>query len=60
MTQQISLISDVINSQVAKLVSEANKQQSYRIPEVVDLGKANELLQGGGPIGLDSFYQTQW
>lgn len=46
--------------QVVEQTLEVNGKQAYHSPEVVDLGKASELLQGGGVHGLDSFYQTQW
>lgn len=53
MAQQTSLTSDVENLQVVELAREVNGQQTYRSPEVVDLGKASELLQGGGCTGRD-------
>jgi hypothetical protein len=41
---------------------EINEQtiQTYRSPEVYDLGKASKLLQGGSSLGKDNFNQTQW
>ena len=60
MTQQTSLTSDIENPQVVEPARKVNGQQTYRSPEIVDLGKASELLQGGSSLGLDNFYQTQW
>ena len=60
MTQQTSLTSDIENPQVVEPARTVNGQQTYRSPEIVDLGKASELLQGGSSLGLDNFYQTQW
>lgn len=34
--------------------------EPYRRPEVVDLGKASDLLQGGSRMGGDNFNQTQY
>lgn len=59
MAQQTSLTSDVENPQVVEPVRGVNGQQTYRSPEVIDLGKASELLQGGCMYGYDNFYQTQ-
>jgi hypothetical protein len=58
--QQPSLTSDIENLQIAEPMRKVNGQQTYRSPEVVDLGKASELLQGGSSIGRDNFNQTQW
>lgn len=46
--------------QVVDPTREVNGRQTYHRPEVLDLGKASDLLQGGGWHGLDGSYQTQW
>lgn len=48
------------NQHVADPASEVAEPQIYGSPEVVDLGKASDLLQGGSRYGMDNFYQTQW
>jgi hypothetical protein len=40
--------------------TEAERRQTYRSPEIADLGKASELLQGGASVGRDNSNQTQW
>jgi len=56
--QQTSLTSDIENLQVGETARTVTGQQTYRSPEVVDLGKASELLQGGCHYGADNFRQT--
>ena len=46
--------------QVVEPTRKANGKQAYHGPEVIDLGKASDLLQGGWWNGLDKFYQTQY
>lgn len=60
MAQQTTLTSNVENIQVVDPAREVNIQpiQPYRSPEVVDLGKASELLQGGSIVGADNSSQT--
>lgn len=48
------------HQQVVEPTCEVNRKQPYYSPKVVDLGKASDLLQGGGSHGLDNFYQTHW
>lgn len=38
--------------------SETCKAPCYRKPEIVDLGKATRILQGGSIVGHDNFNQT--
>ena len=62
MKKQTRLISNGDNSQVVDKECEVNEQpaKAYRSPEVVDLGKASTLLQGGNVSGRDNFYQTYY
>jgi hypothetical protein len=52
MGQQIDSTNDVESPQVV------HEHQTYRTPEVVDLGKASELLQGGACTGRDHAWAT--
>jgi hypothetical protein len=57
MTKQTKLImNDIEILQMMESKNEVSTQpvQTYRSPEVMDLGKASKLLQGGGCVGADS------
>jgi hypothetical protein len=55
---QTRLTANVENTQAVKPVHKVSLQKTYRRPEITDLGKASELLQGGGCSGRDNSWAT--
>lgn len=62
MKKQTDLTKNVKTSHVVESVHNVAEQsvQTYRSPEIVDLGKASKLLQGGNVAGRDNFWQTYY
>jgi hypothetical protein len=55
--EQHTTLTDRADDLLGKLVRKSITLNAYRSPEVVDLGKASELLQGGAYTGKDNFWQ---
>jgi hypothetical protein len=60
MEQEIRQMRVAETPKVPRPESNATGQQTYCIPEIIDLGQARILLQGGSSHGMDNFFQTQW
>jgi|APTNR8051073442_1049403.scaffolds.fasta_scaffold06356_2 hypothetical protein len=58
MSDTATYTSDIVTPQGAAPAASALSGKGYCSPEVIDLGKASQLLQGGSRVGTDNFSQT--